>query len=146
MSNNKAFVQRSHIDESGDTGMFSSKKTDSQPVFVLLGLTLPSDQLRAYTSGFVNLKKEYFPNSADCKHHNTILNELKGSDLRKVFAKNNNQKIRHVVGFFNKLLELISQHDGKIMGRAYNKEPDGEARPIPIYTAPMQKVCTMFNA
>ena len=137
-----------YIDEAGDTGRFISQNKDAQPAFILLGLILPQSSLRRYTEAFIALKQQFFPSKCSGSKHEAILAELKGSDLRAIFTKKNERNKRHAVSFFSSILKLISEHNGKIIGRAYTKslDPAEEVSPSGIYTYSMQQICKNFQA
>ncbi len=134
-----------YVDEAGDTGQFYFDRKDSQPAFVLSGLILPYVTLRQYTEAFIALKMKYFPDKCNGTRHNAVLAELKGSDLRQVFTKKNEQNKRHTLGFLNGLVALIGEHRGKIIGRIHIKKPDTPSKPAAIYTSSMQNICSSFQ-
>lgn len=134
-----------YVDEAGDVGQFYSNKKDSQPAFLLVGLILPQSNLRAYTQEFIALKKQYFPGTCDSEQLGAILTELKGSELRKVFVKGNQNKKRHTTAFLKNFVELVRKHDGKIVGKAHIKKPDSKSDPAAIYISSLQSVCNVFQ-
>lgn len=134
-----------YIDEAGDTGKFLSIRKDAQPAFILMGVILPQATLREYTEAFIGLKRQFYPGKCKGSKHDAILAELKGSDIRSTFTKNNQNNKRHALGFLSKLMHLLRAHNGKLIGRAFVKKPDAPAKPASIYLSSMQRVCDSFQ-
>lgn len=140
-----------YVDESGCTGVLPSANSDIQPIFTTLGLVLDQSRIHDFTLRFIYLKREFFPNAklGDVKPPQQFLDwilfEPKGADLRKDAAEQSKRKSRHALRFFDKVVALVEEMGGKLVGRVWVKgigQPfDGHA----VYTSSIQHLCRYFD-
>ena len=135
-----------YVDESGDLGVLPTATSPIQPVFVIAGVSVPRDRLTALTHNFLSLKKLFFPGTHTGAYLDTVMEEIKGAELRKSVALGNRDQRRHAFGFMDKSLALLVAHDVRIFGRLLVK---GIGMPIDgraMYTSYMQAICTHFQS
>ena len=137
-----------YVDESGCTGALPNATTQIQPVLVISGIIFDYGRLHAATESFLQLKQKFFPNlfSQQRKYFLTgILSEIKGSELRSGIAHGSRNQRRHIFGFLDGVMKIISDNNAQILGRAWIKgigvPIDGRA----IYTFSSQSICSTFQ-
>jgi len=141
-----------YVDESGDSGPLVIGNKQTHPVFVIAGLMLPALELRTFTHEFLELKRTFFPEkfSAIDSWHDGILQEIKGSELRKSLGKKaNHTRRRHVLAFSDAFLTLLKRRHCKIWGRVYVKEPGKTAEEFhqeSVYTFSIQRIFATFQS
>ncbi len=137
-----------YVDEAGCLGVLPSATSDIQPVFVLIGLALPSRAIRPLTIAFLQLKHTFFPTGsrAFSQFLDLVKYEIKGAEIRRnISSKGTPSQQRHALGFLDKSIALLREYDAKVFGRIWikgiNLPFDGRA----VYTSSMQYICTTFQ-
>lgn len=134
-----------YIDEAGCPGALT--KPQVQPIFCLAGLIIPAKSDVAVTQEFLNLKREFNPNIArDLKHDLDIMrHEIKGSELKKKTVHTSRNVRRQSIGFLDKSLRILENHQCRLFARCDIKHPDKAFDGVAIYTSAVQKICQSFN-
>lgn len=137
-----------YVDESGCTGQLPVNHSSIQPVFLLSGIIIHQSCLNDFTSEFLTIKSKYFPHFVKKRmsYLSTIMDEVKGSDLRKNTTKSSRNVRRHAFGFLDKYFDLLEKYNIKIISKIYIKEPGVPTRTNAIYTGALQSVFTHFQA
>jgi hypothetical protein len=136
-----------YVDESGDTGTLYSASSPVQPVLAISGVIIDHHKLARLTSDFINLKQRFSPNLASRSGHrlNMVLNEMKGSDIRKGVASAQRRESRRAIGFLDKLMDMLEYNKVRIVGRVWVKQlayaMDGQA----VFTSSIQSICQSFQ-
>jgi hypothetical protein len=136
-----------YVDEAGCTGALPSATSPIQPVFALAGVLIRQNDIRSLTRSFIDLKERFYPRRlASNRDHLDWMNvEIKGADLRRAIRENNRDQQRHAFGFMDKFLDLLTQHNARVIGRVYVK---GIARPFvgrSVYTSAVQNISNDFQ-
>jgi len=137
-----------YVDESGDASTLPSPTSPLQPVFVLVGLAIRQDSLRALTNDFLHLKAKFFPAHAAAQKHflDNILWEVKGADLRRDVALGTHEERRHAIGFIDKSLDLLNDCHAKLFARVWIKGIGMRFDGTAVYTSSVQDICTTFQS
>jgi hypothetical protein len=136
------------IDEAGDLGALRSPPSpNDQPVLVVGGLIVDVASLPDLTSEFLRLKHRYFPNLPypSTQSLDRILPEIKGPDLRSNATRGNARQQHHAIGFLDRLLGLLRQHDVKLVARIWIKGLGSPFHATPVYTSSIQGICAYFD-
>jgi hypothetical protein len=130
----------------GDTGRLPSATAKIQPTLVILGIIIDYTRLHLATERFIQLKQRFYPRSAGgaTQYLSTILEEIKGSELRKNACESARLQ-RHVFGFLNGILDICEDVEAKIVGRVWIKGIDQPFDGIAVYTSSIQAVSTYFH-
>lgn len=138
-------VKICYVDESGDSGVLPSATSPVQPALVIAGLVLDHRDLPAITEQFVEIKRRRFPSSRRPRYLDSILSEIKGSDVRKDACAASRNRRRHAFGFLDEIISLLEQHDTRLVGRSWikgiGKPFDGRA----VYTYSVQSLFTSLQ-
>ncbi len=137
-----------YVDESGCTGQLPSGRSSIQPVFLLSGIIIHQASLKDFTNEYLAIKAKFYPKFARNRisYLSTIMDEIKGSDIRKNTTKSSRNKRRHAFGFLDHFLKLLEKYDVKIISKIYIKEPGESIRTNAIYTGALQSVCTHLQS
>jgi Protein of unknown function (DUF3800) len=136
-----------YVDESGCMGTLPSANSEIQPVFVIAGVAVPQQNLSSLTNDFLDWKAKFFPRLASSYRYrfDLLLNETKGSEVRKSAVSANRRERRHAIGLLDHLLRLLEHHHAKIMGRVWVKGIGLEVNATAVYTSSMQSICQTFQ-
>ena len=97
----------------------------------------------------MTLKKKYFFNQmpeAFREHHsNWIRQEVKGSDLRKIFASSSRNQRRPKTLFMHKVFESLRRNNCRLISRVFIKGVSVEIKGTAIYSASIQSFYAMFQ-
>lgn len=113
----------------------------------MAGVIISQNRIGQITRDFVDLKNRFFPRAMGRVSHplDRILIEIKGADLRASLRSGNHRACRHALGFLDHLLNLLAQHDARILGRIYIKGIGNPFDGRSVYTASMQAMCKDFQ-
>ena len=124
-----------YVDEAGCTGPLTGPKI--QPVFVVLGVVLDARAVHAFTQGFIELKRRFFPGAKTELRLDAILQEAKGSKLRHYAVcrdtPRDRKRARWAVGLLDGAVRLLEQHDARIFGRVWVKPVNGRFNGRAVY-------------
>lgn len=141
-----------YVDESGDAEPLRTDLSDSPPVFVLVGMTVPQPALTDVTWDFIQLKKEFMPSlqAKAVRFSDLIEAELKGSKLRKDMRKDRGSRNvrRRALGILDKTLTILETHNCQLVGKIVVKEVD-PVDPVPertVYSRAIAEMATSFEA
>lgn len=137
-----------YIDESGDTGQLPAQPgANDQPVFLIGALIVDAANVGDLTHDFIDLKSRFYPGLVeDCnKHLDRILPEIKGSDLRRNALRGRRNVRRHAIGFLEKLLEILQNHDVRLLSRVWVKPLGQRFEGRAVYTSSIQWLYASFE-
>lgn len=136
-----------YLDEAGCPGVLPSPTSLVQPVFVLLGLLVGEQHLSSLTRQFVDLKERFFPDRMRGLPHrmDRILEEVKGSDVRRSMRARRRKLRRQVIGFLDHVLHLLEGCGAKLIGRVWIKGIRYPMNSRSLYTAGTQAICEHFQ-
>ena len=137
-----------YMDEAGCTGYLPQANTNIQPVFVLSGLIVDSDNISTLTREFINLKTRFMPKVAnDLKHPLDIAKiEIKGAeDLRTPIRKGGRNKERRTTWFLDKVISLLKSNECQIISYIYIKKPKNPFDGNALYTKYVQDIHRGFQ-
>jgi Protein of unknown function (DUF3800) len=141
-------VRICYVDESGDTRPLASSTSAEAPVCVIGGVVFEQDAVPSLTREFLRLKQRRFPKLAPRRGrlHERVLCEIKGSDLRRTLRKGRGRNARrHTLGFLDRLLALLEEHEAQIFARVWVKEIGGGVNGRALYASSMQALCSCFQ-
>jgi hypothetical protein len=141
-------VRICYIDESGDTRPLDEPESQVAPVCVIAGVVFEQSAIPSLTKGFLRLKEQRFPRLVPRRGrlHERVLCEVKGSDLRRTLrAGGGRNPRRHTLGFLDKLLRLLEEHDAELFARVWVKEIGGTVNGRALYASSMQALCSYFE-
>lgn len=136
-----------YVDEAGCPGALPSAYSPVQPVFTLVGLIVPVPKIKRLTVDLLKLKEKYQSASTRRSTHSLqiLLEELKGSALRKHIAKGNRNLRRRGLRIFDDVFELLKKHNVRVLGRVYIKAPGEDFDGKSVYTSAIQMLFTDFQ-
>ncbi len=135
-----------YIDESG--GFEAEGSTaDATPLMVLIGLIVDHEHLRQLTRDFLALRQRFYRSSlAPGKPPlDVLLDELKGSKVRRNLRAPGRNERRHAILFLDGLLDLLLEIDAKVVGRVWIKGKGQALDPAATYTFAVQDIATHFE-
>jgi Protein of unknown function (DUF3800) len=92
------------------------------------------------------LKRRFFPQLvSQGKYLDSILPEIKGSDVRRNAARSSRRQYRQAFGFLDKTFNLLEKFNVSVFGRAYTKEIGGPFDGRAVYTSSIQRICRTFS-
>jgi hypothetical protein len=113
---------------------------------VLLGLIIDAASVPAITRDFLALKRQHFPGRFASPHAlDHILTEVKGSEILQMTRSQSRNKRRQADRFRDGLLTLVEQHDCRIVGRVWIKEPGKPMDPEASYCYATQDISKHFS-
>jgi len=136
-----------YVDEAGCTGALPSATSPIQPVFALAGILIRQADIRSLTLNLINLKERFYPRRlpASREHLDWMNVEIKGADLRRDIRENDRDAKRHAFGFMDRFLDLLTQHNARILGKVQIK---GIGQPFvgrSVYTSAVQGLTKDFQ-
>lgn len=133
------------VDESGSAETLDPAHPSSTPVFVLVGLIVPGEHLRALNWEFLQLKKQFNPSLANVRLSELIQTEVKGSDLRADLRSGKRDRERRTIGLLDKTMKLLELHNCSVVGRVVVKDPLSPLQDSSLYSAASWWVCRTFH-
>lgn len=136
-----------YIDEAGCCGALPGATSDIQPVLAIGGLIIDYSQLHRSTSELLNLKRRFYPQqkSADATYLSRILDEIKGSDLRKNACASGRNLRRATFGFLDGVFNICEKVDAKFVGRIWVKGIGQPFNGRAVYTSSIQAIASYFQ-
>ncbi|MEE6266069.1 DUF3800 domain-containing protein [Streptomyces diastatochromogenes] len=135
-----------YLDESGTGQTLNPAVSDSVPVMVIGGFTVPESQVQGLAWDFLELKKRFrpelrkLPTLTQLVHH-----EIKGEALRKSFRRDGRNQRRMAHGFLDNLIGILERRDSTVMARIWVKQ-DGVRNDEPaMYAAAVTTLCSTFE-
>lgn len=131
-----------YLDETGrpDPHTIPVKIGDT-PVFTLGGVVLPIDRWREFDRAYLYLKREFFAAEIERSSKIDCVWEAKGSDL---LAPRNADSERNKV-FCYRVLDLIKNFGGKVLGVTFLKSVKSPMARTSIYTKGLQILAERFD-
>ena len=123
-----------YVDESGDGRRPNPDFPDVPPALVICGLVLESDAVPDLTRDFLHEKKRFHPRKAGSGPLDGVLNEVKGSDIRRDIRSGSRRRNRAAIGFLDRTTDLLSKYDVGIIGRVWIKHPTEQSDERSMYT------------
>lgn len=136
-----------YVDEAGCTGMLPAANSNVQPTLIVGGVVIDYGRLHQITDRLLNLKQQFFPAAAarGTPHMGWMLQEIKGSEIRKDACEGNRNIRRHRMLFLDKVLSILERSDAKILGRVWVKGIGNPLNGTSIYTFSLQSIYTDFQ-
>jgi hypothetical protein len=134
-----------YLDESGGYEA-PDGSLDATPVMVIAGLVVSAARVPALTRDFLALKRKHFPGrftAGPALSH--ILVEVKGSEILQMTRSSSRNKRRQAQRFRSELLQLVSAHDGRVLGRVWVKEAGKSMDPVASYCYAVQDIARHFS-
>ena len=111
-----------YVDEAGCLGSLPSSNSPIQPLFVLLGVVIDSDQLHTVTHEFIHLKNRFYHASMGTGTHLDKINrEIEGSNIRGDVRSGNKRTSRHSLTFLREFLSLLKSANVIVFGKMFIK-------------------------
>lgn len=132
-----------YIDESGgfEAPNLSPAAT---PLVAFAGVIFPAPAIAPLTLDLLHIKRRF--KSQPQQHHlNYLLEEIKGSDLRKGVRSKSRRERRGKLGVLHETVRLLEQHHARIIGRVLIKRPDKGLDPDREYPLSVQIIARHFN-
>ncbi|WP_283781805.1 DUF3800 domain-containing protein [Streptomyces kronopolitis] len=135
-----------YLDESGTGQVLNPAVTDSVPVLVIGGFTVPESQVTALAWDFIALKKRFRPElSRRPTLREVIHHEIKGETLRKSFRKGGRNQRRQAHGFLDHLLGILERRDCTVMARIWVKQEGVVNDDKAMYAVSVSALCANFE-
>jgi hypothetical protein len=145
-----------YVDEAGCTGTLPAANSPVQPVCVIAGAVFNYADLRAITFDFLNLKRHFFPGirirignppvmQIPPLFLDWVLAEVGGCDVRTSLRNLNRNRRRHAIGFLDRFMDFLHNHDARIMGRLLVKPIGPIINGRSLYTSAIQTIFTTFQ-
>lgn len=143
-------MQICYVDESGDAEPLRTGLRESPPVFVLVGMTVPSQHLKSLGWDYLQLKKEFNPTFASLRLSELVEAEVKGAKLRKDIRKDRGSRNirRRAFGYIDSTFDLLEKYSCQLVGRILVKRPDdaNAASDRVTYSSSIAELATTFQA
>lgn len=133
------------VDESGSAETLTTANSASTPVFTLVGLVVPGDQLRHLNWKYLQLKKTFNTSLAGVQLSELIQTEVKGADLRADIRRGPRNRGRRATGFLDKTVRLLEEHECRIIGRVIVKDPGVQLNDVTMYSSASSWLCHAFH-
>lgn len=136
-----------YVDEAGCPGMLPSATSSVQPVLAISGVIIRVDRIPVLTQQFLKLKRDRYPQllSPGADFLDSVLAEIKGSELRKQAIAASRGKRRRAIGFLEKTVDLLIRNHVSLFGRVWIKRPGLPVKSAAIYTTSIQRICKDFQ-
>jgi len=137
-----------YMDDAGDLGTVSNPPLhNDQPVFALTILLTNQARLASLVPDFLQLKRTYFPGLIPPATHflASVLNEIKGADLRRDIATGNRNQQRHATRFLSEVVDLCLRSDLRLVSKVYVKAIGQPNEHTAAYTAACQSLFSSFD-
>lgn len=133
------------LDEAGCPGSLPLASNQVQPILVIGGLIVPQKHLGQLTRDFLALKSQYFPNRvAESGFLETVLVEIKGSDLRGTIRKNL-ASAKAELHFLDETLKLLEVYEAKLITSIWVKSVGEDFNGRAVYTTSVQNQFKAFQ-
>lgn len=132
-----------YLDEAGGAEAPGSSPGAS-PLMLFAGLIIRIGSLASLTAEFLHVKRRFYPEKVTHRL-NSMLTEIKGERLRAALRSQSRRKRRHALGVLDAIVNLIEEHDVRIVGRVWVKQPATALHPDPTYTYAVQDIARHFN-
>lgn len=132
-----------YIDESGgfEAPNLSPAAT---PLVVFAGVIFPASAIAPLTLDLLEVKRRF--KAQPQRHHlNFLLEEIKGSALRRGVRSRSRRERRGKLGVLHETVRLLEEHDARIVGRILIKKPIEGLDPDKAYTLSVQIIARHFN-
>lgn len=134
------------VDEAGCTGKLPTHDSRIQPAFVLTGMIIDYLKLRTVTERLLQHKQRFFPNAVRNTHYlSGILDEVKGSDLRRNAASRERNVRRHTFGYLDGIMSICEDANVRLIGRVWIKNIGENFDGLSVYTSSVQRMCEYFQ-
>ena len=134
-----------YIDESGDGRRPDPNKPAVPPAFVICGLVVESAVVADLTTRFLQVKGRYHPRKAGHLPLDGILNEVKGSEIRRDIRSGSRRRTRAAFGFLDQITDLLSTCDVGVIGRVWIKDRSTDSDERSMYTFSIQNIVEHFQ-
>ncbi|GKS87656.1 hypothetical protein AVMA1855_25910 [Acidovorax sp. SUPP1855] len=118
-------------------------------MLVLLGLFVNGDRLCEITKDFIRLKRRFYPALFPVSQQkiDTLLLELKGSDIRTDIRKNPLESaiVEHHFRFLDEIFALLKKHEVKLTSRIWVKGFGKVLNEKSVYTKTTQQIAVRFQ-
>lgn len=139
-----------YVDESGTCEPYVASDPGSTPVFVIVGMTIASSQLKSLTMAYLHLKKEFEPTlaAADKTLSDLIRFEVKGSKIRKDIRadRGGRNNRRRALGFLDKTIRILEDHNARIIGKVIVKAEGHTLEDKHEYPRAVQELAVSLNS
>jgi Protein of unknown function (DUF3800) len=135
-----------YIDEAG--GFEAEGSTPSAtPLMVVAGLILDHRLIRTITTEHLRIKQIYFPGSLGTGTHllDYILAEIKSTRLKRYLRSQRRDERRLVIGYLDRIVELLERSEARVIGRVWVKEPGLGLDPASSYNYAIQDLARHFT-
>lgn len=135
-----------YIDESG--GFEAEGSThDATPLMVLAGLIVDHTHLRQLTRGYLGLRQRFYRSTAarDRPVLDVLLDELKGSKIRRDLRAPGRNQRRHAMRFLDGVLDELLNVDARLVARVWIKGRGEALDPASTYTFAVQDIGRHFE-
>lgn len=132
-----------YIDESGG---FEAPNLNpaATPLVVIVGVIFPASAIAPLTLDLLDVKRRF--KSQPQRHHlNYLLDEIKGSGLRKGVRSRSRRERRGKLGVLHETVRLLEEHDARMIGRILVKRPAEGLDPDKEYPLSVQIIARHFN-
>jgi Protein of unknown function (DUF3800) len=139
-------VKICYIDESG--GFEAQGSTyDATPLMVLAGLIVDHRHLRQLTRNYLGLRHRFYRSAAARSKPalDVLLDELKGSKIRRDLRASGRNQRRHAVRFLDGVLDELLRIDAKLVARVWVKGRGEALDPASTYTFAVQDIGMHFE-
>jgi hypothetical protein len=134
-----------YVDESGGTEAPDSNPS-ATPLMVIAGLAVHSAHLPAITTEFLTVKRTYFPHKCRKQYAlDHILSEVKGAEIRADVRSGSRNTRRHALGYLDRVIEILENHQVRLVGRVWVKAIGQALDPRPSYTFSIQDIAHHFQ-
>ncbi|MCJ2024397.1 DUF3800 domain-containing protein [Methylobacterium sp. J-067] len=131
-----------YLDETGSVDPHKVPvPTGETPLFTIGGVALPLDRWREYDRKYLYLKREFFSAEIDRSSKTDSAWEAKGSYL---MGPHNASSKRNKV-FCYKVLDLVKEFNGRVMGVSFVKSVRSPMNKTSIYTKGLQILAERFD-
>ncbi|SCK36129.1 Protein of unknown function [Streptomyces sp. WMMB 714] len=136
-----------YIDEAGNGQTLDPARPDAPPVLVVGGFTVPRSQVKALTWDFLKVKKHYRPQLQRATFLSEVIqHEVKGSDVRKNIRVGNHSWRRAAFDLLGSLLDILRQHDARVLARVWVKEEGCAFDETGVYSSSVSALTETFQA
>ena len=136
-----------YIDESGCTGVLTHPASPIQPLLVVGAIFVNAGDLPAITREFLAIKGRFYPllMPTGGPFLDRVLVEIKGADLRNDIRNARRPHNRTAIGFLDQFIELLEDHDVRMVARVWIKGIGAAMNGTSVYSASVQAICRYFQ-
>ena len=127
--------------------MLPTATSPIQPVLAIGGIIIDYSRLHFATEKLLEIKSRFYPSPCNGtpRYLDGVLEEIKGSDLRKHATCSNKPTKRHAVGVIDNVVKLCEDLDAKIIGRVWIKGIGVPFSGVSVYTYSIQSMYKDFQ-